>query len=113
MVNKQFYVEGAYGHTYYRVKAVDIIPLIPELIRSGRMRDINSKSRYADYKSTGHFVIRLFMSTYEIQSWLRKKGINRLSNDYNLNDNSMIFENEPEYLGNNQSVVNPEQVICL
>jgi len=113
MINKIFWVEGAYGHYSCRVKASDIIPLIPELVRSGRMRDIYSRNRYRDYKSTGHHIIRLFMDRYEIHSWLQKKGISIMREGYSYVDNSMIFENEPEYIGNNQSSVAPEQVIYL
>lgn len=112
MINKYFYLEGSYGHYSVRVKASEIIPFIPELIRSGRLRDIFSRNRWNDYKAQGHYSLRLYMTQWEIRNWLRSKKISSIGYGDNQ-DNSIIFENEQDYQAGNMDNSNPKNVVYL
>ena len=110
MLNKYFFIVGSSGHCEYRVKASDIAPFIPELIRSGMMRDIESQNRWGDYQSIKPYWIRVYMDSYQLRNWLRDRNIEVIRDNATV-DNSIIYENEPEYNDNLENI--SERVIYL
>lgn len=112
MINKYFFLVGQGGRSEYRVRAVDIIPLIPELIYKGLLRDIESNNRWAHYMSGGRYYIRVYLDSCLLHDWLKKKRIKVMSYE-EINDHSITFENEPDYNSVDNCMDNPNTTIYI